>query len=583
VSGGFRSLKSSRKPGLLVVGLDGAGFDVLMPLIRQGHVPNIARLVANGAWGDLESTVHPLTPLAWTSFLSGQNPGKHGIFDFFARIPGTYNFRLVTSSEREGCDFIDILSSAGRRVVSLNVPLTYPPRAVNGAVVSGMGTPSTQSQFTYPRSLKSKLIAKCPGYTLGVPYDRGRETIAKVLLRMVEARTKAGLFLMDEFDPDIFLCVYSGTDVVQHLFWRDFFEPDAEGSEKVYADLLRKVYASADAGLGEFIGRMGGDVPVLMVSDHGAQGLELVVGLNRFLADKGYLAFFPGEKPPSDAASRKAMRNLVRKVTLGIQRMLPIGVKENLKKLMPGISEKLTALRNAPEMSAVDFPHTKAFAVGSYGSIFINVKGREPLGVIDPGTQYEDLCEELKSVLMEWKTPDGVNVVADVQRREELYHGPLLERAPDLLVRLEPGFFTRTSFAPEKERLYEGRTHPMFAQQYQSIHSMHGICIASGYPFISLKKDAAGHGGMDDGGGVKVDGARIIDLAPTILHAAGLEVPDEMDGVVLKQLFDRRWYEAHPPKSISSGTGRPHGRKGDLSPDEEEQIKKELQGLGYIQ
>ncbi len=558
---------------MLVVGLDGAGFDVVGPLVRDGYLPNLAKLVASGVHGDLESTVHPLTPLAWTSFLSGQNPGKHGIFDFFARVGDSYKFRLVTSAERSGLDFMDILSGAGKRVVSLNVPLTYPPRPINGAMVSGMGTPSLQVEFTHPAGLRKTIIEKCPGYAIAPPYDRDRATIADSILRMAEAHTQGGLLLMGEYDPDVFVMVYGSTDIVQHLYWRDFFEPDAPGSEKEFAELLREVYQVADAGLGAFIERMGGDVPVLVVSDHGAQSLELVVGLNRYLADKGYLQFYPGGKPPSEMSLGKLGRGMTRGTILALQRMLPQNIKENIKRMFPGISSRVTALWHVPDMSAVDFGSTKAFAVGSYGSIYINVKGREPDGVVEAGREYEELRDEIGSVLLEWRGPEGERVVGAVQKREELYHGPYLDRAPDLVVRLMPNCFTRTSFAPEKEKLYEGREHAMFAQKYQSIHSMNGICIASGYPF-------GGGGGQE---GASIEGARIIDIAPVILHAMGMEVPNEMDGRVLEGLFDAEWLSSNPPR-ISSGPTRSSftgARK--LSEEDEERLKDELQGLGYIQ
>jgi predicted AlkP superfamily phosphohydrolase/phosphomutase len=448
-------------------------------------------------------------------------------------------------------------------------------------MVSGMGTPSLQVPFTNPPALRKLILSKCPGYAIGPPYDRGRGTVAKFVRRMAKARTKAALLLMDEFDPDLLLVVYRATDIVQHLYWRDFFEPGSEGTEEAYADLLPKIYEIADAGLGMLIERMGPDVPVLVVSDHGAQALELVVGMNRFLAEKGYLTFFPGDRPPAEVGLQKAIKGVIRNTALGIQRALPMRVKEHLKRVLPGLSGKLSALWHVPDMSAVDFSRTRAFAVGSYGSIFLNLKGREPLGTVEPGRQYEELCDEISAVLLEWVGPDGNRVVDRVQRREELYEGPFVERAPDLIIRLMPNHFTRTSFAPEKEKLFERRTHPLFAQQYQSIHAMYGICIASGHPF--RQEEEGKQESVNSAKGKRIEGARIIDLAPTILHVMGLDVPDDMDGVTLEGLFDPQWYASNPPR-VSKGPpkGIPTAPRK-LSPEEEEKLKDELQGLGYIQ
>lgn len=570
-------MKTSKKTKLLVIGLDGAGLDVVRPLLDSGRLPNLARLIAEGAYGDLESTLHPLTPLAWTSFLSGQNPGRHGIFDFFSRIDDTYKYRLVTAAERAGHDFLDILSEAGQRIVSLNVPLTYPPREVNGAMVSGMGTPNLQVSFTYPSELRKELLKQIPGYSISPPYDRGREVIPQSLFKMVNSRTEASLMLLEKYEPDVFLVVFQATDIAQHLFWRDYFEAGSEGTEEAFADVIPRVYELTDAGIRKIREFVGYDVPVLILSDHGAQQLDLVVGFNRFLADKGYLAFIPPGRS-SQAGFRKSAKNAARGITLWLQRLLPVPIKEQIKRIIPGVSKKVMNLWNIPDMSSVDFANTRAYAIGSYGGIFVNVKGREPLGLINDGSEYEALRDEIAEALLEWVGPDGKKVVSMVHRREDIYAGPFVERAPDLVVELASGCFTKTSFAPEEEQLYQESQYQMFAHQHQSIHSMQGICIASGLPFKGGKTEGKANHKEE-----MIKGARIIDLAPTILHILGLEIPDDMDGVVLKELFDPEWFDSNPPRissSISTGEGK-NPRK--LTEEEEEKLKEELQGLGYIQ
>jgi predicted AlkP superfamily phosphohydrolase/phosphomutase len=562
-------LGTAKKTRLLIIGLDGAGFDVVRPLLDSGRMPNLQQLIADSARGDLESTIQPLTPLAWTSFLSGQNPGRHGVFDFFRRVDDTYTYRLVTASERSGHDFIDILSDAGLRVVSLNVPLTYPPREVNGAMVSGMGTPNLQVGFTWPPELRGELLKQIPGYSMCPPYDRGREVIPKALYRMVESRIEASLMLLEKYEPDVFLVVFQATDIVQHLFWRDYFNPGSKGADEAFADLIAQIYEMTDAGIGKIREYAGHDVPVLMLSDHGAQALDLVVGLNRFLADKGYLTFFPAGKYPG-GGFKKSLRNAARGIILWFQRLLPVWIKNKIKSVIPGISKRVMNLWNVPDMSSVDFANTRAYAIGSYGGIFINLKGREPLGCINAGSEYETLRDEITNVLLEWSGADGKKIVERVHRREDIYAGPLVERAPDLVIELAPGNFTKTSFAPEKEPLYQSSQYQMFAHQHQSIHSMQGICIATGHPFNS-------------GSEKTIEGARIIDLAPTILHTLGLEIPDDMDGSVLKELFDPEWFSSNPPR-ISSDIGmKKNSSRRKLSKEEEDKLKDDLQGLGYIQ
>ncbi len=565
-------MNTSRKPKLLIIGLDGAGFDVINPFIKGGRLPNMAGLISDGAHGDLESTIHPLTPLAWTSFLSGQNPGKHGIFDFFAREKDSYKFNLVTASEREGHDFIDILSDAGLRIASINVPLTYPPREVNGIMISGMGTPNLQVKFTYPDELGKELLKKFPGYAISPPYDRGREVIPKSLITMVESRTEAALMLAEKYEPDVLLMVYQATDIAQHLFWHDHYEPGSPGTDEAYADLIPRIYELTDAGIGKLRDYAGHDVPVLIVSDHGAQGLDLVVGLNRFLADKGYLTFYPPGKSP-DSGHAKLLRNFARRWILWLQRLLPASLKNRIKSVIPGISKRVMTLWNVPDMSSVDFTNTRAYAIGSYGGIFINLNGREPSGCVNPGAEYEAVRDAISKALLEWTDPDGKRIVDKVHRREDLYAGPFVERAPDLVVQLAAKCFTKTSFAPEKEKLYQESHYQMFAHQHQSIHAMQGICIASGYPYLKKK----------EGEPKVVEGARIIDLAPTILHTLGLEIPDDMDGVVLNECFDPDWFDANPPRITSTKTTKHKKSPRKLSDEEEKKLKEDLQGLGYIQ
>ena len=133
-------MKNVRK--VICIGLDGATFDLIRPWLSKGKLPNIGRIIKDGVWGELESVIPPVSAPAWTSFMTGKNPGKHGIFGFKKEKQGTYeelfvNRKLIKSETLWKC-----LSDVGKKVIVINVPLTYPPEEINGYLMSGMDTPS---------------------------------------------------------------------------------------------------------------------------------------------------------------------------------------------------------------------------------------------------------------------------------------------------------------------------------------------------------------------------------------------------------------------------------------------------------
>ena len=163
------------KKRLLVIGLDGASFNVLDPLIENGHLKNLAGLIAGGARADLETTFPPITAVAWSSFMTGKNPGKHGIFEFVRLDHDSRRELAVNASFRQGSAIWDLLSDAGERVVVHNFPCTYPPRKVNGLMIADFMTPRGRKDFTYPASLLSDLEARFGPYRLHLSQTYGKE------------------------------------------------------------------------------------------------------------------------------------------------------------------------------------------------------------------------------------------------------------------------------------------------------------------------------------------------------------------------------------------------------------------------
>jgi predicted AlkP superfamily phosphohydrolase/phosphomutase len=210
---------------VLVVGLDGATFDLIKPWAAEGYLPTLNHLMSGGAHGALRSTIPPMTAPAWTSFATGTNPGKHRLYDWIAREPDSYHFSPITALDGTAPTIYTLLSQAGRRVCSLNVPMTYPPTPVNGVMVSGMPAPSTRNTITYPADLYQDILQAVGDYILypdpGQAYSNsGVEAFLKRLYRCTELRLDTFDYLRSLEAWDFAMVVFNGTDTICHALWK---------------------------------------------------------------------------------------------------------------------------------------------------------------------------------------------------------------------------------------------------------------------------------------------------------------------------------------------------------------------------
>lgn len=566
---------------LVIIGLDGATFDLIQPWMAAGDLPNLQRLMAEGSWGPLESVVHPFTAQAWTSMVTGVQQGKHRVFDFWERDFNTYGFRLINASHRALPALWNLLSQAGKDVIVVNVPQTYPPEPVQGVMVSGRDTPGLDTPYTYPPELKAELDHASASPYVIVPNDwlwtqRGRPDLARTeLLREADVRFDATLHLMDTRPWDMVFFVVSATDGAAHFFWKyhDPSHPLYDPTEAArYGDTLREVYRRCDQRIGELLQRLEDqpDVNVLVVSDHGQGPLgPQAVHLNTWLAGQNLLQFRDrhnnqatlGERVAIVAshAAQRGKRWLYRQV--GFQ---------TLTKLRAWWPDSLrTRLGAETFFPGVDWYHTRAFSEELRGNIWINLAGRDPHGIVQPGAEYEALRDQIVATLPELTDPaTGARPIRRVWRREELYHGPFLERFPDLVVEAEypdvfkpHGAYTGASAARQLTPAELGQII------ITGCHRSNGIFIAWG---------------PDAKPGGQVTGAALIDIAPTVLHLLGQPVPVEMDGHVLTAALAGA--AAGPVAAVTlaelgfDGAGAEHS----FSDAEEEYVRERLAGLGYL-
>lgn len=213
------------KYSVLILGLDGATFDLMLPWIKEGHLPCLGRLVEKGAFSPLRSTIPPITPCAWSSFMTGKNPGKHGLFDFVEPLPDRHGFRFTNASARKGESVWGILSRRGHRVGVLNVPMTYPPEQLNGYCISGLDAPDEQCPYIFPDGLREEFKKEAIDYHLDIRHvgnmrsDARRDRILRDSCAIEAMRTQALRYLSKQYPADFRMLVYTVTDQVQHHFW----------------------------------------------------------------------------------------------------------------------------------------------------------------------------------------------------------------------------------------------------------------------------------------------------------------------------------------------------------------------------
>src|SRR5215212_7888522 len=298
---------SARELSILIVGLDGATFDLMLPWIDDGLLPNLARLLADGASSRLESTIPPITPCAWSSFITGKNPGKHGLFDFIEPERDGGGFRFTNASFRDGESLWACLSRHGRRSGVVNVPMTYPPEPVNGFLISGLDTPHEHSQFMHPVEIRQVLKDAGIRYRIDQQHLGNMRTTKRRRQQLLDifegesARTAAFRHLSKLRPCDFRMIVYGATDQVQHHFWHFMDEThdkfDAEGA-KEFRHAIRDTYMHCDEQLGLLLDECDDDTIVIVMSDHGFGPMTNVrLRMNQILRDAGLLTFDEAAAP----------------------------------------------------------------------------------------------------------------------------------------------------------------------------------------------------------------------------------------------------------------------------------------------
>lgn len=372
----------------IIVGLDGVPYGVIKNLTDAGIMKNLSDIIKDGVFRRMTSSIPEVSSVAWSSIITGKNPGEHGIFGFIELSPGTYRLHFPNFSNLKALPFWD--ADPNKKSIIINVPSTYPARGLNGALISGFVALDI-NKAVYPLDLIPKLTEI--DYRIDVDSNKAHKSIdlfLRDLDRTLKSRIKAYRYLWKSEKWDTFMLVFTGTDRLFHFLWDAYENPSHKYHETVW-DHFRQI----DEAIGEITDRMNGKDNLLLLSDHGFEALDLDVNINYHLRQNGFLT------------------------------------------LHDGTEESLTK---------IDRP-TKAFALDP-SRIYVNLEGKYPAGSVKPKDK-ERVVEDLIS-LFESLEIDHRKVVRKIFRGQEVYHGPYLNQAPDLLILSNNGLNLRANIKAKK-------------------------------------------------------------------------------------------------------------------------------------
>jgi predicted AlkP superfamily phosphohydrolase/phosphomutase len=470
-------LRGKKERKVFVVGLDCGDPGLVFDHWRQ-DLPNFRRLIEQGAYGQLSSTIPCITVPAWSSMTSSQDPGRLGFYGFRNRADYSYdNMTIATGASVKEPRVWDLLGEAGKQVVVVGVPQTYPVKPVNGYLISSFLTPSTQRQYTYPHEFRNEVDQLLGGrpYEVDVPQFRtdNKEFLLKQIYEMTEKRFIVLKDLLKNKPWDFFMFVEMGVDRIQHGLWKyaDSAHPKYEPGSP-YENAIKDYYRYIDQELGEMLSALDDNAVILVVSDHGAKRMDGGICINEWLRREGFLVL--KEDP-------------IREGT----RPIPF------------------------EKVEVDWEKTTAWGAGGYyARIFLNVQGREPDGLIRKA-DYEKVRDEVAGAIEAIPDERGNPIATTCYRPEDIYQ-QVRNIPPDLIVYLGDLHWRSVgSFGFDSIYTFENDTGPDDAN-----HAQDGMIIYYD-PRQPLRAQ-------------QLSGLQLMDFAPTVLKLMGQPIPETMQGQVIE-------------------------------------------------
>lgn len=536
-----------------VIGLDGAAWHLLDPLLEEGVMPRLKAIRERGYAGTLASTVPTYTPPAWTSAATGVNPGRHGVYGFVEGHAQDERQELMHSGKIKAPTIWEVANAQGATVGVYNLPLTYPPRPLDGWMVSGMMTPGYGEKLKGFASWSGtgggdeleRLIQEwAPGYVVDVSANYEKDwrdaSLCDTALASLGQRELVLRGLLETAPVDVVFSVLETPDRLQHVYYR-YMDPSDELYDSAEARKLRPAIARCFEAMDRIVGLLddyaGGEGGVVVCSDHGFTAWQVSVHTNALLESWGYLKLKASARAMQSGAAR---------------RLVPVA-----KRFLP---RKLAREAKGRMFAAIDWAGTRAFAspIPQQG-VFVNLQGREEHGIVPPG-ELEALKDDLVRRFSDLTGPDGGTVTDRVYKSQDVFSGDALDGAPDVLPVLRDHRYELD------DELFHKEPFTDFAHLPRGVHHPKGIGVVAG---------PGTHAGDALSGSV-------MDVTPTLLYLAGLEVPDDLDGAVLEEAFAPEALKKQPVRKTAPLSSSSKDESSPYSADEEAIIEESLRGLGYL-
>lgn len=542
---------------IFVIGIDGGDPSLIKSWAEEGKLPNLKSIMDKGSFGNLRSTIPPITGAAWSSFQTGTNPGKHGAFNWFKRKKGEYRAIPVNVNDISEPTLWQILGQMEKEVGVLGVPVTYPVRPVNGFLVSGLLTPAKSKRQSYPTNIIDEVRKIDPDFKFSPKeWTRGYdpEEWVNEMIDDVHDKMKVTRHLMNNKNWDFMMVHFMETDQVQHYMWNYF---DKEGDWNPVLD----IYQAVDRAIGHLQEELEEEDTLLIMSDHGFGPLRYNFHIDTWLLEEGYIQF------KKNIPTR--FKQLAFKMGLTKESVYPVGQYVYPLARKAGLVNTAMQLASNPWLEwfflssqNVNWSETKAYSHSEIGHIYLNVKGREPEGAIKPEdvpAVQEELIEKLKKLENPYT---GKKIVGEIYKGKEYYHGDKVDGAPDIV-------FLPADMEILGKGAYEFLSHRVVSKSMAQSghHRMNGVFLARG-PNIKS--------------GNEIETAHIMDIAPTILYKLDLPLFNHMDGEVIEEIFEEDYREENDREYIDKEDLDLDLEVDDDNDGEEDEMKRRLKGLGYV-